>query len=190
MVIVARIAEKQRPRRPAEESLTYDARASSAVISSSGMACPSSQAATKRSSPNAARTAALTTSYSARSAGRILACMLARRASAAPMSCAACVISPVAHATAASPSKHSATWTSWFPGLPVVFTEDDWSTQPNGETHCGNVNGCEGTYLVDLFTWLNDHNCVGTQCDNTSSPTSHVAFPYWPTHSETIDASS
>jgi len=61
-------------------------------------------------------------------------------------------------------------WTSWFPGLPVVFTEDDWSTQPNSERSRGNVNGCEGTYLVDLFTWLYDHNCAGSQCDNTSSP--------------------
>jgi len=56
--------------------------------------------------------------------------------------------------------------------LLLVFTKDNWSDhpevtpsrpQPNG-THkldgtqaCSNVDGCEGTYLVDLFTWLYDH---------------------------------
>lgn len=55
-------------------------------------------------------------------------------------------------------------WTGQFSGMPVVFTEDNWSDHPTNETNCPNTPatlytvGCEGTYLVDLFTWLQDHN--------------------------------
>lgn len=47
----------------------------------------------------------------------------------------------------------------------VVFTEDNWSPDPTHEGNCpvgpnGDLTpiiGCEGTYLVDLITWLGDH---------------------------------
>lgn len=70
--------------------------------------------------------------------------------------------------------------------LPLVFTEDNWSDHPevtpsrpqpngthklNGTQACSNVDGCEGTYLVDLFTWLDDHRQLyHTDLDAASSP--------------------
>ncbi len=47
-------------------------------------------------------------------------------------------------------------WQGLFPGMPLVFTEINWTTSfPSG--NCSDFTGCEGTYLVDLFTWLADH---------------------------------
>ncbi len=58
-------------------------------------------------------------------------------------------------------------WEGLFSGMPLVFTEDNWSDHPadhiNGCTGtscnptCSDSSGCEGAYLVDLFTWLTDH---------------------------------
>jgi hypothetical protein len=48
------------------------------------------------------------------------------------------------------------TWTSRFPGLPIFFTETNWSDQPTAAKRCINYNSCEGSYLVDLLTWLHD----------------------------------
>jgi len=46
------------------------------------------------------------------------------------------------------------TWTAAFPApIKVVFTEDNYES-----SDCLNNDGCEGTYMVDLFTWLHDHN--------------------------------
>ncbi len=51
---------------------------------------------------------------------------------------------------------------TYFPNLPLVFTEDNWSDQPcTHSSTCGtdckvSIVTCEGTYLVDLFTWLQD----------------------------------
>jgi len=50
------------------------------------------------------------------------------------------------------------TWTAAFPPpMKVVFTEDNYTLRGNDGT-CTNSDGCEGTYLVDLVTWLHDHN--------------------------------
>lgn len=55
-------------------------------------------------------------------------------------------------------------WTSEFSTMPVIFTEVNWSAQPTNIAGCPNDSstlftaGCAGTYLVDLFTWLYDHN--------------------------------
>jgi hypothetical protein len=51
-------------------------------------------------------------------------------------------------------------WTGTsFPGMPFIFTEDNWATQPKIETACTSLEtGCPGTYLDDLFTWLYDTN--------------------------------
>jgi hypothetical protein len=50
-----------------------------------------------------------------------------------------------------------------FAGLPLAFTEDNWVDRACVQgTNCGSTctqdtTTCEGTYLVDLFTWLSDH---------------------------------
>lgn len=48
------------------------------------------------------------------------------------------------------------TWTTAFPDLPLFFTESNWSDQPAAAIHCTNYVSCEGSYVVDLFTWLHD----------------------------------
>jgi hypothetical protein len=55
-------------------------------------------------------------------------------------------------------------WTSMFPNMPLMFTEDNWADQPNSypNTLCATKTQCEGTYLADLFTWLEDTNGYGT----------------------------
>jgi hypothetical protein len=49
------------------------------------------------------------------------------------------------------------TWTAAFPDLPIFLSESNWSDQPTAARHCTNYVACEGTYLVDLFTWLHHH---------------------------------
>lgn len=49
------------------------------------------------------------------------------------------------------------TWTQRFPDLPIFFTESNWSDQPQAARHCTNLTACEGTYMIDLFTWLHHH---------------------------------
>lgn len=54
-------------------------------------------------------------------------------------------------------------------GMPKMWTEDNYSDAPySAETQstCGDITGCEGTYLVDLMTWLYDKNWA----DPTTSP--------------------
>lgn len=61
-------------------------------------------------------------------------------------------------------------WAAQFTGMPVVFTEDNWSDHPAiapDSNACGNYAGCAGTYLVDLYTWLYDHHSYGSA---SSSP--------------------
>jgi hypothetical protein len=45
--------------------------------------------------------------------------------------------------------------------LPVVFTETNWSDEPNtvkdSAQACSNPTGCQAAYLVDLFTYLDDY---------------------------------
>jgi len=57
-------------------------------------------------------------------------------------------------------------WLGQFPGMPLVFSEINWTDHPADHlpgctrTNCNNCSdaaGCEGSYLVDLFTWLQDH---------------------------------
>lgn len=63
--------------------------------------------------------------------------------------------------------------------LPLVFTEDNWSDHPNDPIiddghsiqYCGNANGCEGAYIVDLFTWLFGHR---RQYNTTNAPNSQL----------------
>ncbi len=52
-------------------------------------------------------------------------------------------------------------WEGSFPGMSLVFTEDNWTTSYPPQT-CGNFMGCEGTFLVDQFTWLTDHGISTT----------------------------
>src|SRR5438067_166546 len=42
-----------------------------------------------------------------------------------------------------------------FKGIPIVFTEDNYSDQGN------NVTAYEAAYMVDLFTWLHNHTSYG-----------------------------
>lgn len=63
---------------------------------------------------------------------------------------------------------------TWFtlPGnVPVIFTEVNWTSNADPSTansgpNCSLDAGCDGTYLVDLFTWLRDHN----DADPNNSP--------------------
>jgi len=48
------------------------------------------------------------------------------------------------------------TWLNSLSGVPVIFTEDNWTQNTNSTPDCGSEPGCEGTYLVDLFTYLKD----------------------------------
>jgi hypothetical protein len=60
-------------------------------------------------------------------------------------------------------------WTSYdFPGLPVLFTEINYNYPSSA--NCGTSTQCEGSYLVDLFTWLYDHGSNGRYADASSSP--------------------
>jgi hypothetical protein len=63
-------------------------------------------------------------------------------------------------------------WRSYDSTMPVFFTEDNWNDQPNTITSCTNQSACEGTYLVDLFTWLADHNSYA----NSSSSAVRLAW--------------
>jgi len=38
-------------------------------------------------------------------------------------------------------------------GLPLVISEDNWNAHPSTQN-----DNSSGTYLIDLFTWLHDHN--------------------------------
>jgi len=77
-----------------------------------------------------------------------------------------------------------------FPGLPVLFTEDNWNDHirentvpaqyggdPNGASpdgpnaQCTNITGCEGNYLADLYTWMQDHGGNGSPYYNGTSNT-------------------
>lgn len=52
-----------------------------------------------------------------------------------------------------------ATWTSSRFNryhLPIFSTEGNWSTGPTSSKDCSNPYGCEGNYLVDLFSYLFD----------------------------------
>jgi len=63
--------------------------------------------------------------------------------------------------------------------LPLVFTEDNWSDHPNDPViddghsiqFCSYANGCEGAYIVDLFTWLYGHR---GQYNTTNAPNSQL----------------
>ena len=63
---------------------------------------------------------------------------------------------------------------TWFtlPGnVPVILTEVNWTSNADPSTansgpNCSLDAGCDGTYLVDLFTWLQDHN----DADPNNSP--------------------
>ena len=48
------------------------------------------------------------------------------------------------------------TWLNSLSGVPVIFTEDNWTSNGGTTPDCGSDPGCEGTYLVDLFTYLKD----------------------------------
>jgi len=48
------------------------------------------------------------------------------------------------------------TWLNSLSGEPVIFTEDNWTQNTSATPDCGSEPGCEGTYLVDLFTYLKD----------------------------------
>lgn len=70
-------------------------------------------------------------------------------------------------------------WTSDFPGLPVIFTEDNWTdhpTTPLHTAHCGNYIGCAGTYLVDLRAWLHGHPAGSHYDDPSNSPIRVIWF--------------
>ena len=67
--------------------------------------------------------------------------------------------------------------------LPVVFTETNWSNEPNTVRDtaqaCSNPTGCQATYLVDLFTYLHDKRCqqVNGKCSvNPSNVPIRVAW--------------
>jgi len=49
------------------------------------------------------------------------------------------------------------TWLNSLSGEPVIFTEDNWTSNGAVTPDCSQDDGCDGTYLVDLFTWLKDH---------------------------------
>jgi len=49
------------------------------------------------------------------------------------------------------------TWLNSLSGEPVIFTEDNWTSNGTTTPNCGLDDGCQGTYLTDLFTWLKDH---------------------------------
>jgi hypothetical protein len=59
--------------------------------------------------------------------------------------------------------------------LPVVFTEDNWSAQPlvalnpTNNQYCWDSTGCEGAYLVDLFTWLWDTHAAAKGAAQTAT---------------------
>ncbi len=78
-------------------------------------------------------------------------------------------------------------WTNtYFPALPVIATEDNWLSDPQnhlpsctgGGCHitCSNAAGCSGTYLVDLLTWLSDHNYDCMTVDNSIGCSSASTF--------------
>lgn len=47
-----------------------------------------------------------------------------------------------------------------FQSLPAIFTETNWSVVGGHTTSkCSNAAGCQGAYLVDLFTYLHDKFC-------------------------------
>jgi len=46
------------------------------------------------------------------------------------------------------------TWLNSLNGVPVIFTEDNWAQNSGGAPDYGSDPGCEGAYLVDLFTYL------------------------------------
>lgn len=48
------------------------------------------------------------------------------------------------------------TWLNSLSGAPVFFTEDNWTSNSAPTLDCQNNNGCEGTYIADLFTYLQD----------------------------------
>ncbi len=49
--------------------------------------------------------------------------------------------------------------TSTLSQLPLVFTEDNWSAAAGGVSKdCSDTTYCEGAYLVDLFTWLDQNH--------------------------------
>ncbi len=48
------------------------------------------------------------------------------------------------------------TWLNSLDGVPVIFTEDNWTSNGGATPDCGSDPGCEGTYLADLFTYLYD----------------------------------
>jgi hypothetical protein len=52
-------------------------------------------------------------------------------------------------------------WSSTFDGLPLIVSESNWSDSPTTNPRCVALTSCEGTYLVDLFTWLYDHPVKG-----------------------------
>ena len=66
-------------------------------------------------------------------------------------------------------------WTTGFPNIPIAMTEDNWNDQPANPNNAqcpytGDqtaINGCEGTYLVDLLTWMSDHNGYSYQPTST-----------------------
>lgn len=50
-------------------------------------------------------------------------------------------------------------WVSSFSGLPVIFTEDNWTDQTaSARTDGIDLNRAEAAYVVDLFTFLYDFN--------------------------------
>lgn len=51
------------------------------------------------------------------------------------------------------------TWFVYFQTL--VATEDNWIPRGTGGTCTAGATTCEGAYLLDLFTWLYDHNYAG-----------------------------
>ncbi len=67
-----------------------------------------------------------------------------------------------------------------FQGLPVIFTETNWSVVGGHATSkCSNAAGCQAAYLVDLFTYLHDKRCqqVNGKCSvNPSNVPIRVAW--------------
>jgi len=63
--------------------------------------------------------------------------------------------------------------------IPVFITETNWSTGPDPVT-CGNPMGCEGSYLVDLFTYLFDKysrlNSLGKYSITASTAPVHLLW--------------
>ncbi len=50
------------------------------------------------------------------------------------------------------------TWLNSLSGVPVIFTEDNWTSNAANTPDCSSdqYTGCEGTYIADLFTYLKD----------------------------------